>query len=226
MKKFLTPALVTVAALVAIGSSSEPVKEESKPTTPVVAAVSADFYRQMAPERASRDRIRAAVDRYQAKQAKIAKARALAKKRAAELAKKRERARLAAVAAHNAAVKKAAERKNAQVVQSQKAYSKPVSNSYSGGSAKGYARSVLSASQFACLDLLFNRESGWNPHAMNPSSGAYGIPQALPGSKMASAGADWQTNPVTQVKWGLGYISSRYGTPCNAWSHSQSVGWY
>ena len=95
-----------------------------------------------------------------------------------------------------------------------------------GGSPRAYARSVLDASQFACLDSLWNRESGWSVHASNPSSGAYGIPQALPGSKMASAGSDWRTNGVTQVKWGLSYIRSVYGTPCGAWAHSQSNGWY
>jgi len=77
-----------------------------------------------------------------------------------------------------------------------------------------------------CLVNLWNRESGWNPAASNAGSGAYGIPQALPGSKMASAGADWATNPATQIKWGLDYIAGRYGTPCGAWAHSNSVGWY
>ncbi|KAF2416880.1 16S rRNA pseudouridylate synthase [Microbacterium sp. B35-30] len=80
--------------------------------------------------------------------------------------------------------------------------------------------------QFGCLVSLWNKESGWNYQAYNRSSGAYGIPQALPGSKMGSAGADWQTNPATQIAWGLGYISGRYGTPCGAWGHSQSTGWY
>lgn len=82
------------------------------------------------------------------------------------------------------------------------------------------------AGQFDCLVALWNRESGWNAGASNPSSGAHGIPQALPGSKMASAGADWATNPATQIKWGLGYVAGRYGTPCVAWQHSESVGWY
>ena len=80
--------------------------------------------------------------------------------------------------------------------------------------------------QFGCLDSLWTRESGWNVHADNPSSSAYGIPQALPGSKMASAGDDWATNPVTQIRWGLGYIEDRYGSPCSAWGHSQSHGFY
>lgn len=99
------------------------------------------------------------------------------------------------------------------------------------GTARAIAADMVaargwSASEFSCLDSLWQRESGWNHTAMNPSSGAYGIPQALPGSKMASAGADWQTNPATQISWGLSYISGRYGTPCGALNHSHAVGWY
>ncbi|PJJ63411.1 coiled-coil domain-containing protein [Compostimonas suwonensis] len=97
--------------------------------------------------------------------------------------------------------------------------------------AKAYAQEQLNArgwggNEFNCLVALWNRESGWRVTARNPSSGAYGIPQSLPGSKMASAGADWQTNAATQVNWGLGYIAARYGSPCGAWAHSQNVGWY
>ncbi|MGN8244885.1 ubiquitin-like domain-containing protein [Cellulomonas soli] len=80
--------------------------------------------------------------------------------------------------------------------------------------------------QFACLLSLWNKESGWRVTAENKSSGAYGIPQALPGSKMASAGADWQTSASTQITWGLGYIAGRYGDPCGAWAHSEAKGWY
>ena len=80
--------------------------------------------------------------------------------------------------------------------------------------------------EFACLDQLWQKESGWRWNADNPSSSAYGIPQALPGSKMATVGDDWLTNPATQIEWGLGYVSSRYGTPCNAWAHSVDIGWY
>jgi hypothetical protein len=99
------------------------------------------------------------------------------------------------------------------------------------GDPRGIAQSMLGSygwgmDQWGCLDSLWQKESGWNHLAMNPSSGAYGIPQSLPGSKMATAGADWQTNPATQIRWGLGYISGRYGTPCNAWAHSQRVNWY
>ena len=70
------------------------------------------------------------------------------------------------------------------------------------------------------------RESLWNPRADNPTSSAYGIPQALPGSRMASEGADWKTNPATQIKWGLKYVAERYGTPCSAWSFKAAHGWY
>jgi hypothetical protein len=83
-----------------------------------------------------------------------------------------------------------------------------------------------SSSQMSCLVPLWTRESGWRVNAENSSSGAYGIPQSLPGSKMATAGADWQTNPVTQITVGLGYIQERYGSPCGAWDHSQGHGWY
>jgi hypothetical protein len=82
------------------------------------------------------------------------------------------------------------------------------------------------SSQMSCLVPLWMGESGWRWNAENASSGAYGIPQSLPGSKMATAGADWQTNPATQIKWGLGYIAERYGSPCGAWGFKQSHGWY
>jgi hypothetical protein len=82
------------------------------------------------------------------------------------------------------------------------------------------------SSQMSCLVPLWMGESGWRWNAENTSSGAYGIPQALPGSKMSTAGADWQSNPVTQIKWGLGYIAERYGSPCGAWGFKQSNGWY
>jgi len=99
------------------------------------------------------------------------------------------------------------------------------------GSPQQIAQQMLSkygwsSSQFSCLEPLWARESGWNVTAENPSSGAYGIPQAMPGSEMASAGSDWQTNAATQISWGLTYIQGRYGSPCGAWAHEQSDGWY
>lgn len=95
------------------------------------------------------------------------------------------------------------------------------------GSAQEIAmKYVGEGGEFNCLVALWNKESHWNVYAHNSGSGAYGIPQALPGSKMASAGSDWQTNPDTQIRWGLGYIRARYGSPCAAWAKSQSSGWY
>ncbi len=97
--------------------------------------------------------------------------------------------------------------------------------------AKAAAKAMVAArgwssSQYSCLVSLWEKESNWKYRASNPSSGAYGIPQSLPGSKMASAGSDWRTNPATQIEWGLGYVADRYGTPCAAWSHSKAKNWY
>ena len=109
--------------------------------------------------------------------------------------------------------------------------SAPSAPAPSAGTAKAIARQLLAnrgwgTDQYNCLVTLWDHESGWRVHAANPS-GAYGIPQALPGSKMGTAGPDWQNNATTQIKWGLGYISSRYGTPCGAWSSWQANGgWY
>lgn len=99
------------------------------------------------------------------------------------------------------------------------------------GTARAIGKEMLLArgydeSEWACLDALWTRESGWRTTAENRSSGAYGIPQALPGSKMASAGSDWRTNPATQITWGLNYIEGRYGTPCGAWAFFQQRNWY
>jgi hypothetical protein len=102
-------------------------------------------------------------------------------------------------------------------------------NEFSGNRATGCAlmlKAGFDIDQFPCLNKLWDKESGWNHKARNSSSGAYGIAQALPPTKMSSVADDWQTNPATQIKWGLGYIKGRYKTPCGAWSHSQSVGWY
>jgi hypothetical protein len=103
--------------------------------------------------------------------------------------------------------------------------------SVASGSPQQIARAMLasfgwSSSQFSCLDPLWAHESGWSVTAYNAGSGAYGIPQALPGSRMASAGPNWQTNAATQIRWGLEYIKGTYGSPCAAWDHEQATGWY
>ncbi|MGW1187133.1 aggregation-promoting factor C-terminal-like domain-containing protein [Streptomyces sp. NPDC002559] len=93
--------------------------------------------------------------------------------------------------------------------------------------AQATARALIGdAAQFQCFSNIVQHESGWNHTATNASSGAYGLVQALPGSKMASAGSDWRTNPTTQIKWGVDYMKSRYGNPCGAWAFWQSNGWY
>lgn len=105
------------------------------------------------------------------------------------------------------------------------------SGDVSVGASKAFARATLAArgmgdGEFQCLNNLWERESNWNYQAANPSSGAYGIPQSLPGTKMATIAPDWQVNPQTQILWGIGYIAERYGSPCNAWGHSEAIGWY
>jgi len=158
---------------------------------------------------------------------------AQAKAKAAAQAKA-EAARKAAKAKADAAKRAAAERASRSgrttTGGGEQAPPTPVEcSSYSGNRATGCTLLVaagLDSGQMRCLDPLWKKESGWNHKASNSSSGAYGIPQSLPGSKMASEGADWRTNPVVQIKWGLKYIKGRYGDPCGAWAHSQNVGWY
>jgi hypothetical protein len=127
-----------------------------------------------------------------------------------------------AIAQRQAARKRAAELAASKAVPAATATS---------GSPRQIARATLgsfgwSSSQFSCLDPLWEHESRWSVTAANPGSGAFGIPQALPGSRMASAGPDWQTSAATQITWGLRYIRDTYGSPCAAWSHEQSAGWY
>lgn len=113
-----------------------------------------------------------------------------------------------------------------QVKEASRSTSRPrIPKAVSNGSARDIARQIF-GSQFSCADALISKESGWRVNATNPSSGAYGLPQSLPGSKMASAGADWRTNPATQLRWMKSYVDSRYDGICGAWSHSQTHNWY
>lgn len=163
----------------------------------------------------------------------VEQARAMADAVAAQIEAQRVAAELAAAAeaqaAADAAIEAAAVEAQAAKAAKRSAATGPAPTSPvpSSGSIKEYASGLVGGGdQFACLDKLFERESGWNYQADNPNSSAYGIPQALPGSKMASAGADWETNPETQVRWGVGYINGRYGTPCDALAASNAKGWY
>jgi SLT domain-containing protein len=94
------------------------------------------------------------------------------------------------------------------------------------GTPQQIAAQIVPADQYAAFDAIISHESGWNTVATNPSSGAYGLAQALPGNKMASAGADWQTNPETQIRWALDYMDTRYGSPNAAWNFWQTHNWY
>ncbi|THA22826.1 lytic transglycosylase domain-containing protein [Streptomyces sp. A1277] len=114
------------------------------------------------------------------------------------------------------AKKDAAERASRSEVRSTATFA--AQGSYTVAEIQAIARQIVPADQFQCFSNIVTHESTWNYRASNPSSGAYGLVQALPGSKMASAGADWQTNPATQIKWGLSYMNGRYGSPCGAWS--------
>ncbi|MGW7526570.1 aggregation-promoting factor C-terminal-like domain-containing protein [Streptomyces sp. NPDC054783] len=144
---------------------------------------------------------------------KAAAETAVAKKAAAEQAAKEAKARVEA--------KSAASRDSAR-----DSSSFPVQSSYSVAQIQAMARQMVASDQFQCFSNIVNNESSWNYQAVNASSGAYGLFQALPAGKYSSAGADWRTNPATQIKWGLNYMNDRYHSPCQAWSFWQANHWY
>lgn len=146
-----------------------------------------------------------------------------ARKAAAETAyaKKAEAEKAAKEAKERAELEKAASRSAAR-----DSSSFPVQSSYSVAQIQAMARQMVPSGQFQCFSNIVNHESSWNYQAVNASSGAYGLFQALPAGKYASAGADWRTNPATQIKWGLNYMNSRYGSPCEAWSFWSANHWY
>ncbi|WP_274561717.1 lytic transglycosylase domain-containing protein [Streptomyces spiramyceticus] len=147
---------------------------------------------------------------------------AKSKKEAAEA--KLEAAEKAAKAAEEAKEREAEEKASRSATRDASSFS--AKSSYTVAEVQAMARQMVPADQFQCFSNIVNHESTWNYQASNPSSGAYGLMQALPGSKMSSAGADWQTNPATQIKWGLSYMDDRYGSPCGAWSFWQANNWY
>jgi len=131
------------------------------------------------------------------------------------------RLKAASAAKAKAAADKAAKAHADALAASRAAARATITKDFSPGSVQAMALSIVGQAQFQCFSNIVTRESGWNYTATNPSSGAYGLVQALPGSKMASAGADWRTNPETQIKWGLNYMNVRYGSPCDAWAYWQ-----
>ncbi|MFF4251506.1 transglycosylase SLT domain-containing protein [Streptomyces sp. NPDC001663] len=159
--------------------------------------------------------------------AQAIQADASAKKDAEEAARKA--AADTAVAKKEAAekaAKEAKERAEAKTKASRSSADFPVQSSYSIAEIQSMARQMVPSGQFQCFSNIVDHESSWNYHAVNASSGAYGLFQALPASKYSSVGSDWQTNPATQIKWGLNYMNSRYGSPCEAWSFWSANHWY
>jgi hypothetical protein len=160
-----------------------------------------------------------------------------ATRKAAEESARKQAAKDAAAkkaAAEQAAAEKAAkeraEREAAEAAsrseQRSAAANMAVQSSYTKAEIQAIARDIVAADQFQCFSNIVDHESGWDHTATNPSSGAYGLMQALPGSKMASAGDDWQTNPATQIRWGENYMNERYGSPCGAWHFWLANNWY
>ncbi|QIK72010.1 lytic transglycosylase domain-containing protein [Propioniciclava coleopterorum] len=159
---------------------------------------------------------------------RAAEAKAAAEKAAAEKAAKEKAAADKAAADKAAKDKAAAEKATATASAADAKKLGSASRAANKETARQMALSLYGwgGDQFTCYDNIIMRESVWDHTADNPTSSAYGIPQALPGSKMSSEGADWRTNPATQIKWGLKYVKERYGTPCQAWSFKRANGWY
>ena len=160
--------------------------------------------------------------------AQAIQADASAKKDAEEAARKAAAdTAIAKKAAAEKAAKEAKERADAKEKASRSSAGDfPIQSSYSTAEIQAMARQMVPSGQFQCFSYIVDHESSWNYHAVNASSGAYGLFQALPASKYSSAGSDWQTNPATQIKWGLNYMNSRYGSPCDAWSFWSANHWY
>ncbi|MFF9452784.1 aggregation-promoting factor C-terminal-like domain-containing protein [Streptomyces flaveolus] len=195
-----TAAGTTLLADIPMGEQAQ-VQTASLTQQADVQAIAADASAKKDAEEAAR---KAAAQTAVAKQEKAKKA-----KEAAEEAKKRE--------AQQEAASRDAERESTTFA---------VQSSYTVGQIQAMARQMVPSGQFQCFSNIVDHESSWNYRAVNASSGAYGLFQALPGSKMSSVGSDWQTNPATQIKWGLNYMDSRYGSPCEAWDFWQNNHWY
>ena len=225
-----TLTVVTAASAAAAAAPSGSAPASAAPSGAAVSAI-ATRSGQTAAERGTQQSDRAArrfrvIADLQAVASTLAPQQAAAHQAAgAQAAKRQARAELTA---KREAARKAAPQAPAQQRSGQPAAGRAPTAS---GSPQSIAQAMLgsfgwSASQVSCLEPLWAGESGWSVTASNPSTGAYGIPQAMPASKMASAGPNWQTSAATQIRWGLGYIKSTYGSPCAAWSHEEANGWY
>ncbi|MFI1398359.1 transglycosylase SLT domain-containing protein [Streptomyces sp. NPDC020681] len=214
-------AVTTVGAVVGVASGNTQTSGDDLETTAADATLLADI------PMGQQAQVQVASLTQQA-EAQAAAADAAAQKSAEEAA--RIQAAKTAKAKQEAAEEKAEreaeakERASRDAVRDASSFS--AQSSYTVAEVKAIARQMVPADQFQCFSNIVDHESSWNYRAQNPSSGAYGLVQALPGSKMESAGADWQTNPATQIKWGLNYMNSRYDSPCGAWSFWQANHWY
>jgi Transglycosylase SLT domain len=221
-------AIVVTAALAGLSSPSEQNDAIAVPAAPIVAishAAAAPAAGQLAAERAA---AKTRANRELARAKLIAANQATKRAKSLGLETKAIAAQRAKIKAElAAAAKKAAEEKAARErALRNRGYEPGVTD------PKEIARQILKnkfgygSNQFDCFNNIIMRESMWKVNATNPSSGAYGIPQALPASKMASEGSDWRTNPATQIIWGIKYMKDRYGSPCAAWSFKSANGWY
>jgi hypothetical protein len=197
-------AVTTVGAVVGMASGSEPTAAAAQPV------VDASALDNITGVQATDAQVASLTEQAHTQQAA---AEAAAKKKAEEAARKKAAAEAA--------------KKKAEAEARKKAEEAEATGNYSVAAVQAMAQSIIgNSTQYQCFSWIVSRESGWNYRATNASSGAYGLVQALPGSKMASAGADWQTNPATQIKWGLNYMNSRYGSPCGAQQFWEANGWY
>jgi hypothetical protein len=217
IKKISILAIMTLTGLALTASSVSTASNVKEEEVRIAAEKRMDF---LIGESASVDRLRSQA------QAQYELAVAKAKAEAEAKAKAEAEAQAKAKAAAEAAAKRQVAAQRASRVASPPRQPAPVAQ----GSNREIGQRLAAArgwtgDQWVCLEALWTRESGWRTDAAN-SSGAYGIPQALPGSKMGSVGSDWRTNASTQITWGLNYIGGRYGSPCAAWSHFKSRNWY
>lgn len=223
----------TLATVLAVAGTTSFVVVDSNTERPVVAADSQSDRGDEDHSRASRNDTRQPLvsDIEQMANDKLANQKAQEEQRLRELAEAEKRAeekKAREEAQRKAALAAAAERarkvrqENYKPVVTKPRVQQPVANT----NPKQYALSRLGSTQYSCFNNIVIKESGWNHTATNPSSGAYGLVQALPGSKMASAGADWRTNPITQINWGISYMNGRYGSPCVAWNFWLNNHWY
>ena len=207
----------------AVSSQTDTVAEVADLQASAAAAAAEQATAEAAAAKAAADK--AAAAKAAAQKAAVAKAavqKAAAQKAAAERAAEQRAAEQRAAAAKAAARKAADERAAAQ----RQAASRSETRTSLSGSPQQIAAQIVPADQLASFSEIISHESGWNVHAVNASSGAYGLGQALPGSKMASAGPDWQDDAATQIRWALGYMDSRYGSPNAAWQFWQADNWY